>query len=106
MSLGIKILAATTVGTAGTQAATAGDCATIYIQADVANSAKVLYIGDSTLTGGGSGYAIALSAGQSWTFLAPEPSRAGFGQLDLSRFYVAGSTAGTVCHISYLERGR
>lgn len=104
MAAGIKVLAAITVGTAAASLGTA-TVASLYVQADVGNAAKVLYIGDSSLTGGNSNYSVALSAGQSWTYNIPEASRPGFSQLDLAKFFIACGVAGGVAHVSYLERG-
>jgi hypothetical protein len=104
MALGIKTLPAITVGTANVSMGSA-ECAAVYIQADVGNAAKVIYVGDSTLTGGNSQYAFALSAGQNWTLIAPDPSKPGFACMNLSKMFVAANSAGTVVHVSYLERG-
>jgi hypothetical protein len=104
MGIGIQVLAIGTTGTTGTQVVTAGTCATLYIQADISNGAKILAIGPSAMTTYGAAYSIALSAGQSWTYLAPYPMKPGGPQIDISKFYVAGSAAGTVYHVSYLER--
>lgn len=104
MAIGIEVLAIGTTGTTGTQLVTAGTCATLYIQSDIGNGAKILNIGTSAMTTYGAAYSVALSAGQSWTYTAPYPMKPGAAQLDISKFYVVGSAAGTVYHVSFLER--
>lgn len=104
MAIGLETLAIGTAGTTGTQLVTAGTCAVLYITADSGNSTKYLAIGSSTATYAAGAFCYQLSAGQTAVFTAPAPLRPGGPQLDMSKFYVVASAAGTVYHVGYLER--
>jgi hypothetical protein len=102
MGLSPITLATMTVGTTGVSIAPSGQlCASVYIEAD-SNNTGAVYVGDSNIST--TRFMTNVSAQGGIWINAGYPSRPDATNLQLSGIYVAGSVAGQLVHVTYLER--